>query len=46
MDHVAASRTEANLKEPLEVRDGMAYTSDRPGSGIEFDDEAVQRYLA
>ena len=33
------------LKEPLEVRDGMAYTSDRPGSGVEFNEEAVQRYL-
>jgi mandelate racemase len=34
------------LKEPLHVRDGMAYASDRPGSGIEFNEEAVQRYLA
>ena len=34
------------LKEPLEVRDGMAWPSERPGSGIEFDEEAVQRYLA
>lgn len=34
------------LKEPIEVRDGMAYPSDRPGSGVEFNEEAVQRYLA
>jgi mandelate racemase len=33
------------LKEPLEVREGMAYTSERPGSGIEFNEAAVQRYL-
>jgi mandelate racemase len=33
------------LEEPLEVRDGMAYTSERPGSGIEFNEEAVQRSL-
>jgi mandelate racemase len=33
------------LKEPLQVRDGMAYTSERPGSGMEFNEEAVQRYL-
>ncbi|CAN7481542.1 mandelate racemase [Variovorax sp. LjRoot290] len=33
------------LKEPLDVRDGMAYTSERPGSGMEFNEEAVQRYL-
>ena len=33
------------LKEPLEVRDGMAYASERPGSGVEFNEEAVQRYL-
>jgi len=23
----------------------MAYTSERPGSGVEFNEEAVQRYL-
>jgi mandelate racemase len=34
----------AVLKEPLEVREGLAYPSTRPGSGVEFDDEAVQRY--
>jgi len=34
------------LREPLAVREGMAHPSTRPGSGVEFDEEAVQRYLA
>lgn len=34
------------LKEPLQVRDGMAHASERAGSGVDFDEEAVQRYLA
>jgi L-alanine-DL-glutamate epimerase-like enolase superfamily enzyme len=28
------------------MREGMAQTADRPGSGVEFDEQAVQRYLA
>jgi mandelate racemase len=32
------------LEQPLELREGLAYPSTRPGSGVEFDDEAVQRY--
>jgi mandelate racemase len=34
------------LKDPLEVREGMACVGTRPGSGIEFDEEAVQRYAS
>jgi mandelate racemase len=34
------------LQQPLEMREGMAQTADRPGSGVEFDEQAVQRYLA
>ena len=34
------------VREPLEVRDGMAYVSERVGSGVEFNEDAVQRYLA
>jgi mandelate racemase len=34
------------LQAPLDVRNGIAYASDRPGSGVEFDEQAVQRYLA
>ena len=34
------------LREPLEVREGMAWPAQRAGSGVEFDEEAVQRYLA
>jgi len=34
------------LAEPLEVRDGMAIVPDRPGAGIEWDGDAVQRYAA
>ncbi|AMO23074.1 enolase C-terminal domain-like protein [Ramlibacter solisilvae] len=33
------------LKAPLEIREGLAYPSTGPGSGVEFDDAAVQRYL-
>lgn len=29
---------------PLEIRDGVAYLSDKPGLGIEIDNELVQRY--
>jgi mandelate racemase len=34
------------VREPLEVRDGMACASEQVGSGVEFDEDAVQRYLA
>jgi mandelate racemase len=34
------------LKTPLDVREGMARPNTAPGSGVEFDEEAVQRYLA
>jgi mandelate racemase len=34
------------LQEPLDVRDGMAQVSTAAGSGVAFDEEAVQRYLA
>jgi mandelate racemase len=34
------------LTEPLSVQDGVAWPSERPGSGIEFDEQAVQRYSA
>lgn len=34
------------LRRPLEVRDGMAYPCTEAGSGLEFDEQAVQRYLA
>jgi mandelate racemase len=33
------------LREPIEVRDGHAMIPDRPGSGIEWDEEAVARLL-
>jgi mandelate racemase len=36
----------AILREPLDVRDGMAHACTRAGSGVEFDEQAVQRYLA
>jgi mandelate racemase len=32
------------LREPLVVRDGHAYPSTRPGSGLEWDEDAVRRY--
>jgi mandelate racemase len=34
------------LKEPLRIEQGMAQVSSAPGSGIEFDEAAVQRYTA
>ena len=30
------------LREPLPVRDGIAYVTDRPGFGVEFDPDALQ----
>jgi mandelate racemase len=34
------------LKEPLRIADGAAVISDRPGIGIEWDEEALRRYAA
>jgi mandelate racemase len=34
------------LAEPVRIKDGQALISDRPGSGIEWDEQAVQRALA
>jgi mandelate racemase len=34
------------LKDPIEIRDGHAIIPNRPGAGIEWDDEAVARYRA
>ncbi len=33
------------LAQPLVVRDGYVQASDRPGSGVEWDESAVKRYL-
>jgi mandelate racemase len=33
------------LREPLRVEGGMALPSDRPGSGVEWDEAAVRRHL-
>jgi mandelate racemase len=35
---------DAILQEPLKILDGMAIVPDRPGTGLEWDDAAVQRY--
>ncbi len=32
------------LAEPLRIRDGRAVISDRPGSGMVWNDDAVARY--
>lgn len=32
------------LRRPLRIEDGMAVPDDAPGSGLEWDDEAVRRY--
>jgi len=34
------------LKEPIEIRDGHAIIPNRPGAGIEWNEEAVKRYGA
>jgi mandelate racemase len=34
------------LKQPIEIRDGHAIIPNRPGAGIEWNDEAVARYRA
>jgi mandelate racemase len=32
------------LEQPLRIRDGLAYPSDSPGSGVEWNEEAVRRF--
>jgi L-alanine-DL-glutamate epimerase-like enolase superfamily enzyme len=32
------------IAEPFEVKDGFIHVPDRPGNGIEWDEEAVKRY--
>ncbi len=32
------------LREPLRVKDGVAHIPERPGAGIEWDEDAVRRY--
>ncbi|MDE2571476.1 MAG: mandelate racemase, partial [bacterium] len=34
------------LAEPIQIRDGHAMTPDRPGSGLEWNEELIQRLLA
>jgi len=34
------------LREPLRVKDGLAQIPDRPGAGIVWNEDAVQRYAA
>ena len=34
------------LRQPIEIRDGQALIPGRPGAGIQWDDEAVERYRA
>jgi mandelate racemase len=34
------------LKEPLRIEKGLTLVSTEPGSGIEFNDAAVEKYLA
>jgi mandelate racemase len=36
---------DAVLKDPLQVKDGFAHVSDRPGTGIAWDEKAVKKYL-
>ena len=34
------------LKDPIQIRDGHALVPDRPGAGIEWDEDAIGRYRA
>jgi mandelate racemase len=34
------------LREPLQIRDGMAVVADTPGTGVAWDEAAVTRFLA
>lgn len=34
------------LREPLQIRDGMAVVADAPGTGVAWDEAAVMRFLA
>ncbi len=34
----------AILAHPIEVKDGFVHIPDRPGNGIEWNEEAVKRY--
>ena len=36
---------DAVLKDPLEIKDGFASISDRPGTGIAWDEKAVKKHL-
>jgi mandelate racemase len=33
------------LAQPMKIRNGNAYPPDTPGTGIEWDESAVRRYL-
>jgi mandelate racemase len=33
------------LQQPLRVKNGYVLTSERPGSGVEWDEAAVKKYL-
>jgi mandelate racemase len=35
----------AILKQPIEIKDGHAQIPDRPGAGIEWNEEAIRKYL-
>ena len=43
--HVADSRGNVLLKEPLEFEAGMAMVPERPGLGIEFDEKELQKIV-
>lgn len=33
------------LKEPLQIDSGFVQVPDRPGSGVEWDEQSVEKYL-
>jgi muconate cycloisomerase len=43
-DILSFQRVDDLIVEPIEIRDGQAIVSDRPGLGIELDQDAVGRY--
>jgi mandelate racemase len=32
------------VEQPIQIKDGFAITPDRPGTGISWDEKAVERY--
>ena len=45
-DLLSYERVDDLIVKPIDIRDSYAYPTNRPGLGIELDEEAVRRYRA